>query len=181
MINPGLSLCAGADLSPWEGRARGPSWTESWGGCPPCAADMSASLPGMCVPPAPAVLFGLAILIGAACCLLCWRVPRPGAAKLLTTLLWLDTALLMLLGAGALAAVPRAVVPQAAAVQLGPGSGAPLSRVAKTSGGQAQPPLVTESTSRCWLIIIRPSRTTRTRPPLLCTASSLDCPPAPQA
>ncbi|KAL4420686.1 hypothetical protein ABPG75_010342 [Micractinium tetrahymenae] len=46
------------------------------------------------------VLFGLAILIAAACCLLCWRVRRPGAAKLFTMLLWLDAALLMLLGAG---------------------------------------------------------------------------------
>lgn len=46
-----------------------------------------------------AVLFGVLILLAVACCLLYWKLTWRRTAAWCTALLWLDVALLMLLGA----------------------------------------------------------------------------------
>lgn len=59
---------------------------------------MQLCLPRPALPPA--VFLGLLILLAAACALLGWRLTWPRTTAACTALLWLDVALLMLLGAG---------------------------------------------------------------------------------
>lgn len=78
-----------------------------------CLLASPAAWPGhvpyLCLPWAlpPAVFLGLLILLAAACALLCWRLTWPRTAAACTALLWLDVALLMLLGAGGHLFMPR--------------------------------------------------------------------------